>query len=147
MSSYKQIIYQIVFSTKNRENYIDQNRCNELYQYIWGIVKNKKGHLYRINGMPNHVHIVCDLHPSIALADFVREIKQSSSRWMRERGFQKFNGWNEGYAAFTYNYKDKENVIAYVMNQQEHHTKENYLDECKRLFHEHGVEFDERFMP
>ncbi len=70
MSSHRQIYYQIVFGTKNREPTISETHCEELYKYIWGIIKNKKCHLYRINGIEDHIHIFSDLHPSVGLAEF-----------------------------------------------------------------------------
>ena len=67
MSAYRQILYHIVFRTKGSEKTINQDHREDLYKYIWGIVKNKKCVLYRINGIEDHIHILSDLHPSIAL--------------------------------------------------------------------------------
>jgi REP element-mobilizing transposase RayT len=79
MTSYRQILYHIVFRTKAGSKTLPLKYNKELFKYIWGIIKNKKCHLYRINGMEDHIHILSDLHPSIALADFVRDIKTASS--------------------------------------------------------------------
>jgi REP element-mobilizing transposase RayT len=73
--SYRQILYQIVFSTKYRQPTIADEHCNELYRYIWGVINNKDSKLFRINGIEDHIHILCDLHPSVALADLVNENK------------------------------------------------------------------------
>jgi len=103
MSSYRQILYHLVFRTKDSEKTLAQEHSKELYAYLTGIIKNKNCFLYRINGMEEHLHILCDLHPSIALADFMRDIKTSSSLWLKQTGkFSKFNGWADGYAALTY---------------------------------------------
>jgi len=83
MSSYRQHLYHLVFMTKNNLDTIKQDHVNELYAYITGIIKWKNSHLYRINGIENHLHILSDIHPSIATADFVRDIKASSSFWMK----------------------------------------------------------------
>ena len=79
MSSYRQLLYHLVFRTKDGLPSIKQNNTEQLYAYITGIIKNKSSHLYWINGIENHLHILTDLHPSYALADFMREIKASSS--------------------------------------------------------------------
>jgi Transposase and inactivated derivatives len=79
MSSFRQILYHIIFRTKNSARTISLPESEELYRYIWGIIKNKNGKLLRINGMEDHVHILSDLPSTIALADYVREIKASSS--------------------------------------------------------------------
>ena len=145
--AYTQIIYHIVLRTKRSDLSIAQENVSSLYKYIWGIIKNKKGTLYRINGMEDHVHILSDLHPSIALADFVKKsIKVATSLWMKQSSdFPSFRGWEEGYAAFTYSYKEKEVLINYIKKQQEHHQKENSRDELIRIWKENGMKPDERY--
>jgi len=145
--SYTQIYYHIVFRTKNSEKSISQHNISELYRYIWGIIKNKKSQLYRINGIEDHIHIFVSLHPTIAVSDFVKTIKVATSHWMKShKDFQRFKGWGDGYAAFTCRHRDKEQLVKYIMNQQEHHKKESFRDEIIRVFREEGVEFDERFL-
>ncbi len=147
MGTFKQIQYHIVFGTKYREKTISESHCTELYRYIWGIIKNKKCHLYRINGVEDHLHIFTDLHPSVALADFIKEIKVSSHDWMRKSGnFPDFRGWQNGYGAFTSSIKARNTIINYVKNQKIHHRKENFYDEYKTLLVENGIEFDERYL-
>jgi putative transposase len=93
MSSHRQILYHIIFSTKNRIPAINQDHKTELYKYIWGIIKNKNCILYQINGSNNHIHILSDLHPSVSLANFVKDIKVATSLWMKESGgFPEFEG-------------------------------------------------------
>ena len=133
MSTYTQIIYQIVFSTKNREKVLEKNNRPELFKYIWGILNKKQCHLYRINGVEDHIHIVTHLHPSIALADIVKDIKVSSALFIKEKKlFEGFTSWQSGYGAFTYSVDAKESLIDYVKNQEEHHKvitfKEEYID-------------------
>jgi REP element-mobilizing transposase RayT len=147
MSTYRQIIYQIVFGTKHRKPTISEKHCEELYQYISGIIKNKGCKLYQINGTEDHLHIVSDLHPSVSLSDYIKDIKIASSIWMKDSiKFPKFSGWQEGYGAFTYSIKQKDVLIKYVRNQKEHHKSENLLDEYKRLLAENRVDFDEKYL-
>jgi len=146
MSSYRQILYHIVFRTKDSQKTLNLENSEELYKYIWGIIKGKNGVLYRINGMEDHIHILSDLHPSITLADYLRDMKTASSIWLKESGkFPQFNGWADGYAAFTYSYSDKETVINYIKNQREHHKTITFEEELRKLLTEHGVEINENF--
>ncbi len=146
MSSYRQVLYHIVFRTKDSLKTLNLENSEELYKYIWGIVKGKNGVLYRINGMEDHIHILSDLHPSIALSDYLRDIKTASSIWLKQSGkFQSFNGWADGHAAFTYAYRDKETIINYIKNQQEHHKTTTFEEELRKLLTEHGVEINEKF--
>jgi putative transposase len=147
MSSFKQIYYQIVFGTKYRKPTIAEEHCEELYKYIWGVIENKNCKLYRINGVEDHIHIFCDLHPTLALADLIKDIKVASNLWMKESGkFPDFTSWQDGYGAFTYNIRERDKIIDYVKKQKEHHKKETYYDEFKRLLIENGIEFDEKYM-
>ncbi|WP_461125881.1 IS200/IS605 family transposase [Spirosoma aerophilum] len=145
--SYRQILYHIVFGTKYRHPTITDAHCEELYRYIWGVIKNKKGTLLRINGVEDHIHILSDLHPSIALADFVKDIKVASSLWMKASGlFPDFEGWAEGYGAFTYSIKERDRVINYIKKQKEHHKQVTFTDEYKVLLDENGVSYDEKHL-
>jgi len=147
MSTYRQIFYQVVFGTKNRKPSIVKEHDEELYKYISGIIKNKNCKLYRINGIEDHIHIMSDLHPSICLADYIKEIKVASSLWMKENGkFPAFDGWLDGYGAFTYSVREKDMIINYIKNQKEHHRSESFHDEYKRLLIENGIEFDEKYL-
>jgi REP element-mobilizing transposase RayT len=121
---------------------------NDLFAYIMGFIKNKNCFLYRINGMEDHIHILCDLHPNLALADFMRDLKTSTSFWLKQNiNYSNFEGWADGYAALTYSFRDKEMIINYIKNQQEHHKKESFKEELRRLLEEQGVKIDERFFP
>ena len=147
MNSYRQILYHIVFCTYNRENTIPPEQQEGLYKYIGGIITNRKGVLYQINGMENHIHILSDLHPTVALADFIKEIKTASNFWMKQTGkYPEFTYWAEGYCALTYTYRDKAMIVNYIKNQKKHHKYVVFEDEYRDLLVENGVEFDERYI-
>lgn len=147
MSTYTQILYQIVFGTKNREPVLTHDNRSQLFKYIGGILQNKKCHLYRINGVEDHLHILTHLHPSIALSDLVKDIKVASSGFIKENNlFKHFTGWQEGYGAFTYSISEKDRLIEYVKNQEEHHKRFSFVDEFIQLLKEHAVDFDEKYL-
>jgi len=147
MSTFTQILYQIVFSTKYRDRVMTAPNREELFRYISGIIENNKCHLFRINGVEDHLHIVTHLHPSVALADLVKDIKVASSSHIKKTGlFKGFIGWQEGYGAFTYSVKEKDRLIEYVKNQQQHHAKRTFRDEYKKLLEKHQIEFDEKYL-
>ena len=147
MSTYTQILYQIVFSTKYRELVITENNQQKLFNFIWGIAKNHNCHLYRINGVEDHIHILIHLQPSVALADLVKDIKVSSSLMIKEEKlFPKFKGWQRGYGAFTYSINAKENLVKYIINQKEHHKKTTFDVEYKKLLDEFKIDYDEKYL-
>ncbi|MGB7500399.1 MAG: IS200/IS605 family transposase [Moheibacter sp.] len=147
MSTYTQIIYQIVFSTKHRNPVLTKDGRKRLNTYIWSLLENKRCHPYMINGVEDHIHIVASVHPTIALSNLIKDIKVSSSEFIKEEViFPGFDNWQVGYGAFTYSIKEIENLIKYVANQEEHHKKESFRDEYIRLIQEHGIEFDEKYL-
>jgi putative transposase len=147
MGTYTQILYQIVFGTRNHEMTLAKPGREELYKYMAGILKNKNCHLYQINGIENHAHIITHLHPSVALADLIKDMKLSCSSFIKERKlFPLFNGWQEGYSAFTYAIEAKDNLIRYVQNQEEHHRRKTFREELIDLYKEHNIEFDEKYL-
>ena len=148
MSSYRQLLYHIVFRTKNSTPSIDQDNTEQLYSYISGIIRNKNSHLYRVSGTENHLHILTDLHPSIALANFMRELKTSTSIWMKEKGlFPLFDGWAEGYGSFTCSYFDLGDLVDYIRNQREHHAKMSFEEVYRSLILRSGIKIDEKYFP
>ncbi len=147
MSTYTQILYQIVFSTKNREKSLQESERDQLYSYIWGILKKKKCHLYRIGGVDDHLHIVTHLHPMIAPSILIKDIKIASSRFIKEEElFPSFNGWQDGFGAFTYSNSAKNELIEYVKNQSEHHKTISFRDEYIAILKENGIDFDEKYL-
>ena len=147
MSTYTQIIYQIVFSTKNRQPTLAKGKRDDLYKYISGILNNKNCHLYRIGGVEDHIHILTHIHPSVSLAALVKDIKLASSEFIKkEKLFVNFNGWQEGYGAFTYSIKEKEILIEYIKNQESHHHKKTFKEEYIELLKEHRIEFEEKYL-
>ena len=144
--SYTRLLYHIVFRTKNSLDTIPQEHEKELYAYIMGIVNNKKSKLYRIGGVSNHIHMLVDIHPSFAVSDFMKEVKEYSSKWMAKKtNFPNFAGWGVSFAAFTYNLRDKQTIINYIMNQKEHHRKVSFEDEYRDFLIENGIDIDERY--
>ncbi|REL37567.1 IS200/IS605 family transposase [Rhodohalobacter sp. SW132] len=147
MSTHTQILYQIIFSTKLRTPTLLKDNREELFKYIWGILKNNKCHLYRINGVEDHLHIVTHVHPSISVSSLVKDIKVSCNSYIKSNLlFPEFTAWQEGYSAFTYSIKEKNRLIEYVKKQETHHKTISYREELITLLQEHRVEFNEKYL-
>ena len=146
MSTYTQILYQLVFSTKHRNPTLVKEHRRDLYKCMWGILNNKNCAIYQIGGVEDHTHIVFDLHPSIALANLVKDIKLGATSFIKEKEiFPDFQGWQDGYGAFTYSIDAKKSLVNYVMNQEEHHKTQSSIDELRQLLNEFDIPFDERY--
>ena len=121
-NTYTQILYHVVFSTKERKRAINETREDDLYKYLWGIHKNLKCHLYRIGGVKDHIHILTSLHPTVALSKYIETTKTSSTDWIRrEKVYGSWPGWQDGYGAFTVSWPERDDIIEYIKRQNEHH--------------------------
>jgi REP element-mobilizing transposase RayT len=146
-SAYTQLVYHIVFSTKDRRPLITAKLEAELYPYIGGILREQGGKLLEIGGAQDHVHLVARLHPATSVAEIVRLIKANSSKWLRERGdLGKWLGWQTGYSAFSVSASQVAAVRRYVKNQREHHRRRNSKEELLVLLRKHRIEYDERYL-
>ncbi|AUI66887.1 MULTISPECIES: IS200/IS605 family transposase [Glaesserella] len=145
--SYTRAIYHIIFRTKSGVPAITENYEEILYTFIWKFIKERKSVLYRINGMPDHIHLLVDLHPKIAVADFVQQLKNATHLLLErhKEEFPFFTAWAVGYCALTYSERDKIQIINYIKNQKTHHKTQNFLNEVKCLMIDNGIEINEKF--
>jgi len=146
-NTYSQLYIQIVFAVKGRRCLIHRDWEDRLYQYIIGIVRNKKQKLIAINGMEDHIHIFIGLQPDCCLSDLVREIKKVSNEFINSNKLSesKFY-WQEGFGAFSYSRSHISNVANYIANQKEHHRKKSFREEYIEILEKFDVEYNERYL-
>ena len=133
--------FHIVFGTKYRNKAIDLDRRERLYTYISKIIENKKSRLIKINGIQDHIHVLVDLHPSIALSDLVKSIKQSTSKRISETHYLPlFEGWASEYYASSVSPSHVEAVKEYIEKQTEHHLEKGYELEIREFVTKMGLE-------
>lgn len=148
MATYTDITYHLVFATKHRTPALTKPRREDLYRFIWGVLKERKCHTYRIGGVADHVHILCSLHPSVALADLVKEIKTASSAWIKGKGvFPAFEHWQEGYGAFTVAWEARPALMEYIRNQEAHHAKRDFVAELREMVERAALEWKAEHLP
>ena len=139
--------YHIVFCTKAREMTLPGERREDMYRFMWKEIKNLNCRLLRIGGIANHVHILLDLHPSVALADLMKNVKGKSSTWMgRTDGFLSFKGWASEYFASTVSPEHRFAVIEYIKNQETHHYGVGFEDEIKGMYRIADLPYHEKDM-
>lgn len=145
--SLSKVYLHIVFSTKKRVPVLDKKIRPVLFAYLAGVIKKKGGHAVIINGVEDHIHILTTLPRTITIADFVKEIKRTSSKWLKTQGasFHSFC-WQAGYGVFSVSYNAFENVKAYIEKQEEHHQKKSFKEEFLDLLEKYDVDFDERYL-
>lgn len=145
-NTYTQISIHAVFSVKGRENFITQAWRERLHTYIAGIIRTD-AKLLAVGGWKDHVHVFYGLDPAISISDMMQKIKTNSSKWINENGFVKGKfRWQEGYAAFSYARSQRNTVIKYILNQEEHHKVKSFKTEYLEMLKKFDVDYDERYV-
>jgi REP element-mobilizing transposase RayT len=146
MSTFLSLHHHITYSTKNRIPFIKESWIERLHEYIGGTVSGLGGFPQKVGGVADHVHLLVGLKATHCLADFMRELKKSTSVWVHEEIGERNFGWQEGYAAFTVGPTARGAVKQYIANQAEHHRIRLFRDELMEMLRRAQIEFDERFL-
>ncbi len=147
-STHQQLLYHVVFSTKNRKPYLaNEDHRAKVFAYMAGIAKNLEGYALEIGGWIDHAHLLVRIPAKTAVSDFVGGLKANTSKHVNETsGLIKKFGWQEGFGAFSVSVSRKDKVAQYIRNQVEHHAQETFQDEYIRLLGKHEVEYDLRYV-
>jgi len=145
--SLSKVILHIVFSTKNREPWLDSAVRPRMHAYLATICRDVGADFMHVGGVADHVHIVTTLPRTISQAQLIEQMKKASSKWIkaldaRYRGFF----WQRGYGAFSVSPSQLDSVLEYVSKQQEHHRTRTFQEEYRELLRKHRVDFDERYV-
>ena len=142
------LLYHIVFRPKDSRPVLDIASEETLYRYIWRFIQDYGGVLYAVGGMPDHIHILVELPPTIPLAVFMRDLKTATSKFLKYNAslFPYFEQWGRGYFAETHSLSQKEVIRAYIKGQKQHHSKISFADELRNLYVECGLPIDKYFL-
>jgi len=146
--SFHRLLYHIVFSTKGRRAWIVEAIERDVYNIMYHLLLKQKCFVHRIGGMPDHVHLLVEVPPSVALSEVIKVIKQESSKEIRRRGLSTaWGGWEEGFGAFTNSRDDLETIKNYIINQKNHHRHVSFLDEYSDWLTKNGIDVDSPYFP
>ncbi|MCB0795314.1 MAG: IS200/IS605 family transposase [Flavobacteriales bacterium] len=146
MAAYLSLHYHIVFATKRRVPVLDKAWRAELHGYMGGTLKGLGTFPQAIDGWNDHVHILVGLKATHVLADVVRELKKAATAWIRDEKHIRQFAWQEGYAACTVGWREREIIRKYIEGQEQHHGHRAYSDELVNLLNEAGIEFDPKYL-
>ena len=144
--SLSKILIHLIFSTKNREPFIDEAIEPQLHAYMAGVFKNMESPAIIIGGTPDHTHSLFVLSKNRAPSRVIKEVKRASSIWMKEQGrpYKQFY-WQNGYGEFSIGESGIPKLKTYILNQKEHHKKMSFQDEMRMFFKKYNMEYDERY--
>jgi REP element-mobilizing transposase RayT len=140
--SYTNLLYHIVYATKERAPLITKMLRPRLHEYLGGTVGGLGGVALEINGTADHVHVLVKLRPTISVSDFLSKLKSGSSGFAKRQTAGRF-AWQARYGAFTVSESQVERARKYIRNQEEHHRKQSFEEEFKALLRAHRIDFDE----
>jgi REP element-mobilizing transposase RayT len=145
--SYSNILTHVVFSTKSRKPFINAALEARLFPYLGGIIRQLDGKLYVVNGVEDHIHLLAELPPTIAVAEAIGKIKGSSTYWIHQSFPEQSQfAWQRGYAAFSVSKSKVAAVAQYIEGQKEHHKKQSFQDEFLELLRRHGIAINEKYL-
>ena len=147
VNTYTQLNIHAVFSVKGRENLLSEIVRNELFPYLSGIIKSLNNYPLAINGYKDHVHIFFELDPTLSISNVMNKLKSNSSKWINEKKFmpRKFN-WQAGFAAFSYLKSQRDDVIQYIINQEQHYRKASFREEYLKLLEKFEIDYYMRYL-
>jgi REP-associated tyrosine transposase len=146
-STYTNLLYHIVFSTKDRRPFINPKLRAELHPYMGGIILDAGGEPLEIGGVEDHVHLLVKLPADLAVSDALRLIKSNSSKWAGERSdLVRTFAWQTGYSAFTVSKSQVASVRKYIKNQEQHHRRLPFKQELVSLLEKHEIDYDRRYL-
>lgn len=146
-NTYTQLNIHGVFSVKGRKNFLLDHFRPELFKYISGTLKNINQFPLAVNGYRDHVHVFFELNPISSVSDIMQVIKSNSSKWINEQNYLdgKFN-WQSGFGAFSYSRSQRDNVINYILNQEQHHAKGSFKDEYLELLRKFEIDYKDAYI-
>ena len=100
-----------------------------------------------VNSVEGHMNCFLGLKPVVSVSELMKTVKAKSSKYINDHSLtQQRLEWEEGYGAFSYRQRDVDMIYKYIQNQEEHHTKQTFLDEYLGFLKEFEIRYDEHFI-
>jgi putative transposase len=124
--AYWRLFYHFVWTTQDRQPLITPDIEPNLYRWLYNEAKKMYCPFFYTGGDVEHVHVLTAVRPSISPADFMHQLKGSSSRFISLESKRPFV-WQKGYGVFSVHEAGIDAVKAYVLNQKEHHARNHLI--------------------
>jgi REP element-mobilizing transposase RayT len=145
--TYTNILIHALFSTKDRQPWLQSEVRAEMFRYLGGAINELGGQSLLVNGPADHVHMLFAQPPTLCIADIMEKTKAASSGWMKKRWRDHPHfAWQPGYAAFSVSKSQMESARQYIENQEAHHRKVTFQEEVLAFLKKQGVAYDPRYV-
>jgi len=146
-NTYSQIFIHVTFHVKNNICLIEKEWEDDLYKYMTATIQNKGQKVLAINGTDDHIHILIGMKPTCCLSDLMRDAKRSSVEFINSTfNVKRKFGWQEGFGAFSVGFRDRYNIINYILNQKMHHKKITFQEEYKQFLIDNEIDYKEEYL-
>ena len=142
------VVLHITFSTKHREPFLKDGEVrSDLHAYMARVLQQIDCEPILVNGVEDHIHILCNFSRTITIASLIEEVKTGTSKWIKTQGpqYEDFF-WQRGYGVFSISQSDVDETRKYVAGQEEHHRHVSFQEEFRTLCRKHGIEIDEKYV-
>lgn len=141
------VIVHLIFSTKEREPWINPDIRPRLHAYLAEVARGHGCLAYRVGGVADHVHLALTLPRTMTQSDLVKELKTTSNHWLEKQDarFSAF-AWQRGYGIFSIGKSQLPALIDYIDNQEDHHRTRSFQEEFRSMLSKYGVEYDEAYV-
>jgi putative transposase len=145
--SLSQTIIHLIFSTKDREPFLDETIKESMHAYLATMARDRGWECYRVGGVADHVHLALRQPRTDNQSDLIGHIKRNSSKWIQQqgKGYASF-AWQRGYGAFSVGYSQLPALVEYIRKQEEHHRSRTFQEEYRDLLEKTGMDFDEKYV-
>jgi putative transposase len=144
MHSFTNCLIHFVWSTKDREPWLEASLRDRVWPYLGGVARENKMKALAIGGVSDHVHLLLVLPSTVSIAKAAQILKANSSKWMRE-SFPRLRpfAWQEGYGAFSIGMSGVDATVKYIRTQQQHHRTRSFREEFRTMLRRNGLNFEE----
>lgn len=132
--AYWRLFYHTTWATKNREPLIEAEFEASLHNAIAAKTTDLGALVHAVGGTADHIHLVASVPPSAALADFVAQVKGSSSHFVNHTLSPPHRfSWQAGYGVLSFSDTQLDKVVKYVEHQREHHIERTAVPAFERV--------------
>jgi putative transposase len=120
-----------VWGTKSRHPFLTKEIRPTLYEHIRQNAKSKQIFIDSMNGVEDHIHLLLGLNADLSIAKTIQLIKGESSFWINKQKLTTPSfEWADEYYAVSASESQLQKVRDYIANQEEHHRKKTFQQEC-----------------
>jgi REP element-mobilizing transposase RayT len=141
------VIVHVIFSTKDREPWIDPSMRPRLHAYLATVARDMGCEAYRVGGVADHVPLALTLPRTVTQSDLVKHLKTVSNHWLGNQA-QHYAGfaWQRGYGIFSIGKSQLGDLVKYIDDQESHHKRRTFQDEFREFLKRYDVHYDEAYV-